>query len=128
MPRRRTNVKTGAEDVAVLPRLLKCSLGIAVVGILLLSLSIYLHLSSIKLLRKADQRHRTLISKMIKSQHAGGIWQLGTVKRSLVGAEETEISQKQCQHRQKTDWRYFVRKSMKGEYTVTVDFTASQVR
>ena len=121
------NKKIMTEEVEALPKLLKASLCITIVGVLLSGISIYLHLGSIKLLRQADVKHRTFINKITNARLLGDIRQIGSGKRGLDGAEATELGQKQCRHRQKTEWTYHDVDSIEADNTLTVNFSASEV-
>ena len=119
--------KLEAKEMAALPILLKCSLIITALGLLLSSLNIYLQLSSMKLLRQADIKQHNIIKRISNTKLIRG-GQLGTVKRNMDDTEMAELGQKQCRHRQKTEWAYIDYGSMKDENPVTVSFSASQVR
>ena len=125
---KRRNTRIGAEHLAMLMVLLKCSLFLTALGLIMLCLSIYLHLESIKMLQQVEVKHRTFINRVGNTRMLGGTWQLGNLKRSIEGTEISESGQKQCRHRQKTEWAYHDAASTKSEDPITVDFSASPVR
>ena len=122
-----TQNKLDAKEMAALPIMLKCSLFITALGLMLSSLNIYLQLGSLNLLRQADTKHHNIIKRIANTKQVKG-GQLSAIKRNLDDTEITELSQKQCRHRQKTEWAYIDYGSMRDENPVTVSFSASQVR
>ena len=120
-------LKIISEEMAGLPKLLKISIYMGAIAILLAGVSIYFQLQSMRLLHRAETKHRTFINRITNAKLLGDAWQLGDRKRSVDGAEVDASEQKQCRHRQKTEWVYFDGDSVDSEGTITVDFTGSEV-
>lgn len=112
----------------MLPQLIKASICIAFIGILLSCISIYLHVDSARLLRRADSKHRTFMNRMANARVLGDMWQIGNGKKRLDGLETAEHDQRQCRHRQKTEWTYHDTESVEHNREITVDFSATEVR
>ena len=123
-------LKALSAQVRSLPKLLKISLVIAIMGIGLSCTSICLQVHNARLLRRVEKRHHSCVKRIINSKVLGGASGLSNVKRSLVGqveGEADESDQKQCRYRQKTDWMYYYSDSVDNAGKITVDFQAAEV-
>ena len=122
--------KTLSAQVGSLPKLLKISLVIAIMGTGLSCTSICLQVYNARLLRRVETRHHSCIKRIMNSKVLGGASGLNNVKRSLVGqveGEADESDQRQCRYRQKTDWMYYYSDSVETAGKITVDFHAAEV-
>ncbi len=123
-------IKILSEEFIALPKLLKVSLIIAVIGIGLSCTSLWLQFNNASMMRKAETKHRSFINKITHAGILGDITRVGQARRSyddLVKAERSQSDLNQCRYRQKTEWIYYDGESNGEENSITVDFSASEV-
>lgn len=125
-PEEMNQKKVTIDEMAALPKLIKASLGLAMVGIILSAISVCMQFGCMKQLRHVDAKHRTFINAVTTARLSGEPLQVGSGKRGLTD-DASELRQQQCRHRQKTEWAYYDTESDDASNVITVDFSASEV-
>eukprot|EP00794_Sanderia_malayensis_P020201 gene20201-22177_t len=131
-------MKILSEEFIALPKLVKITLVIAIFGIGLSCISLWLQFSNASLLRKSETKHRSFVNRITNAGlgledftrrgRRFGQQKKRSIDDEISTDEHNQSDLSQCRYRQKTEWMFYdaTDESSDAENGITVEFSAAE--